>query len=323
MSKVFVPPIKCQGIKTKLAHWILQQVSMNEDGRWIEPFMGSGVVGFNLRPHHAVFSDKNPHLIRFYQAIQSGQITPARTKAFLELEGAKLSADGQHYFNAVRARFNAEGSPWDFLFLNRSCFNGIIRFNSKGGFNTPYGHKPERFAQAYVTKIVNQIDYVSKAMRNSRWEFVCADFRDVIARAKKVDIIYCDPPYLGRHVDYFDSWRENDERDLAGLLVKTKARFIISTWHSNEYRQNHSLEKYWSGFTMLTREHFYHVGAKEENRNPMLEALVMNFEPALAEARIERQEEMDQMVLLDKTAINRVASLKSSANRRNAHFALK
>jgi len=230
MSKVFVPPIKCQGIKTKLVDWILEQVRLADDGCWIEPFMGSGVIGFNLRPGNAVFADKNPHLINFYKAIQAGDITPARAKTFLETEGKKLSKDGQVYFNAVRARFNRDGSPWDFLFLNRSCFNGIIRFNSKGGFNTPYNHKPERFAQAYVTKIVNQIDYVSKAAKTSRWEFVCADFRDVINRATAKDLIYCDPPYLGRHADYFDSWSEDDERDLAGLLADSAARSEMISW---------------------------------------------------------------------------------------------
>src|SRR5207249_1339782 len=116
---------------------------------------------------------RNPHLINFYRAVQSGEITPSKARAFLETEGKALKKEGQQYFNAVRARFNREASPWDFLFLNRSCFNGIIRFNSKGGFNTPYGHKPERFAQAYVTKIANQIDYVSKAVKTCRWEFAC------------------------------------------------------------------------------------------------------------------------------------------------------
>ncbi|MBI3417476.1 MAG: Dam family site-specific DNA-(adenine-N6)-methyltransferase [Verrucomicrobia bacterium] len=315
MSKVFVPPIKCQGIKTKLAEWILAQVTFADDGCWIEPFMGSGVIGFNLRPKSAIFADKNPHLIRFYRAIQSGEITPARAKVFLESEGAKLSNAGQSHFNAVRARFNKEGSPWDFLFLNRSCFNGIIRFNSKGGFNTPYGHKPERFAQAYVTKIVNQIDYVSKAMRNSHWEFVCADFRDIINRATKNDLIYCDPPYLGRHVDYFDSWREVDERDLAALLAKTKALFIISTWHSNQYRKNTSLKKFWSDFTMLTREHFYHVGGKEENRNPMLEALVMNFEPGVSATDFESSREVKQLALMEKPVRYRVTTSVSTSRR--------
>jgi DNA adenine methylase len=300
MSKVFVPPIKCQGIKTKLVPWILEHAGLREEGRWIEPFMGSGVVGFNVRPRNALFADKNPHLINFYRAIQSGEITPAKAKAFLEAEGEKLSKDGQARFNAVRERFNRTGSPWDFLFLNRSCFNGIIRFNGSGGFNTPYGHKPERFAQAYVTKITNQIDYVAKATKTNHWKFVCADFREAIEQATKADLIYCDPPYLGRHVDYFNSWSEEDERDLAGLLTGTKARFILSTWHSNEYRHNPSLGKWWDGFATLTREHFYHVGAKEKNRNPMLEALVMNFEPALVEARNAESEMTEQLVLMEK-----------------------
>jgi len=323
MTKVFVPPIKCQGIKTKLVPWILEQVSMEKDGRWIEPFMGSGVVGFNLRPQNAIFADKNPHLIRFYRAIQAGEITATEAKVFLEAEGEKLSREGQSYFNLVRTRFNAAGSPWDFLFLNRSCFNGIIRFNSKGGFNTPYGHKPERFAQAYVTRIVNQIDYVRKAMRTRQWDLACADFRNVVNQAGKKDLIYCDPPYLGRHVDYFDSWREDDERDLAGLLAKTKARFIVSTWHSNQYRRNESLERYWAGFSTVTREHFYHVGGKEENRNPMLEALVLNFEPALALGQLERQAEAKQMALLESGAVRRPLSPKSSARVPKAKTAFK
>ena len=206
----------------------------------------------------------------------------------------------------MRTRFNQKGSPWDFLFLNRSCFNGIIRFNSKGGFNTPYNHKPERFAQAYITKITNQIDYVSKAVQLCRWKFVCADFRDVVGRATAGDVVYCDPPYLGRHVDYFDSWSEDDERDLAGLLARTPARFIISTWHSNEHRHNQSLDKYWTGFTTLTREHFYHVGAREKNRKPMLEALVLKSEPKDFLNRLTIPKENEQMVLMEKPLRYRV-----------------
>jgi DNA adenine methylase len=316
MNKVFVPPIKCQGIKTKLVNWILAQVDLPAGGRWIEPFMGSGVIGFNLRPKRALFADKNPHLINFYRAIQKGEITSAKAKAFLESEGEQLRKSGQAYFNAVRARFNRDGSPWDFLFLNRSCFNGIIRFNSKGGFNTPYNHKPERFAQAYVTKITNQIDYVSKAMAAGDWEFRCADFRDVIRRATAKDVIYCDPPYLGRHVDYFDSWSEDDERDLAAALVESPARFIISTWHSNQYRQNTALKKYWNGFAMLTREHFYHVGGKETNRNPMLEALVMNFAPGEAGADNRKSPKAEQLVFMEKPVPYRTTT-PASTRRRN------
>ena len=65
-EKVFVPPIKIQGIKTKLVPLIRQNVILNDNSVWIEPFMGSGVVGFNIAPRKAVFADTNPHIIAFF-----------------------------------------------------------------------------------------------------------------------------------------------------------------------------------------------------------------------------------------------------------------
>ncbi|MEM6966554.1 MAG: DNA adenine methylase, partial [Bacteroidota bacterium] len=57
-----VPPIKSQGIKTKLVEWIAANIEDVEYDRWIEPFMGTGVVGFNIRPKRALMCDSNPHL---------------------------------------------------------------------------------------------------------------------------------------------------------------------------------------------------------------------------------------------------------------------
>ena len=68
--KVFVPPIKSQGIKTKLVDWISLNVKEIEFERWVEPFMGTGVVAFNVRPKKALLCDSNPHLINFYKALQ-------------------------------------------------------------------------------------------------------------------------------------------------------------------------------------------------------------------------------------------------------------
>lgn len=276
---VKVPPLKCQGIKTKLVEWIKDHASLLKDGVWIEPFMGSGVVGFNVRPNRAVFADVNPHIINFYNAIKEGKITAGIAKEFLDKEGAQLQAKGEEHYYAVRERFNKTGEPLDMLFLNRACFNGVMRFNKKGGFNVPFGHKPARFAKAYVTKITNQIKYVSNAVSQYDWTFVCADFRKSIEQAKENDFIYCDPPYIGRHVDYFNSWSESDEQELYTMLSAIPAKFMLSTWHSNQYRTNSAIEKYAYRFTVLTREHFYHVGASEKNRNPMLEAIVLNYNP--------------------------------------------
>jgi DNA adenine methylase len=241
--------------------------------------MGSGVVGLNARRPVALFADLNPHLINFYSAINSGKITPEIARAFLRKEGSLLEKIGEKHYYDLRERFNEYGEPLDFLFLSRACFNGMIRFNGKGRFNVPFCRKPQRFAQAYITKIVNQIAQFQESIRLYRWNFVCQEFEKTILGATADDLIYCDPPYLGRHVDYFDSWTEDDEQKLFDALSVTKARFILSTWHSNQYRINATLETFWKQFYFITQEHFYHVGAKESNRCSVLEALVMNFVP--------------------------------------------
>ena len=298
MMKVMIPPIKCQGIKSKLVPFIKRTVDWSFEGRWIEPFMGSGVVGFNIIPRNAVFADSNPHLINFYNAIASSKIDGLKVREFLEQQGEILSKCGQDYYYEVRERFNKTHEPLDFLFLNRCCFNGMIRFNRKGDFNVPFGHKPQRFSKAYITKIVNQVDYVHVMSRHSNWSFICQDYKKTLKDISEDDFVYCDPPYVGRHVDYFDSWDEENERHLFEILSQSSCKFILSTWHSNQHRKNTFLETLWSEFQVLTKEHFYYLGAKEENRKPMLEALIMNFKPKhLHEEPIERAE---QLLLLEK-----------------------
>lgn len=275
--KIIIPPIKCQGIKSKLADWILDNVLLKKGEKWVEPFMGSGVVGFNLMPENALFADINPHLVNFYKAIKQKEITSKIARDFLETEGEKLREKGETHYYFIRERFNENQQPLDFLFLNRACFNGVIRFNRKGFFNVPFGHKPERFAKAYVTKICNQIATIEKGCQTFNWSFVCQDFRQTIENTDDNTLIYCDPPYFGRHTDYFNSWLEKEETALFELLKKTSAKFILSTWHSNKYRHNLELEKYSDKFEVVTKEHFYHVGGKELNRNSMTEALVINY----------------------------------------------
>lgn len=278
-SKIFVPPLKIQGIKTKLVPVIQQYVMLEKETVWIEPFMGSGVVGFNIAPKNAIFSDTNPHIINFYTQIQNGIITPQRVREFLEYEGKKLAElDADHYLY-VRERFNSEHDPLDFLFLNRACFNGMMRFNKNNDFNVPYGHKPERFAKAYITKIVNQVAFVQTKIKLNNWLFVCQPFHQTISDAKNNSFIYCDPPYIGRHVDYYDSWNEQNEFLLCEKLKNSGARFMVSTWDHTSFRKNEYIDSLWSFCYKVTREHFYHVGAKESNRNPVIEALLMNYEP--------------------------------------------
>lgn len=276
--KTFVPPIKSQGIKTKLVQWISENVKEIEFDRWVEPFMGTGVVAFNVRPNNALLCDSNPHLINFYKAIQNKEITSSIVKQFLQEEGIKLlETNGKHYYE-VRERFNKFGNPLDFLFLSRSCFNGMMRFNKKGGFNVPFCKKPNRFAQALVTKITNQVENISQIIEKGNYEFKLQDFNQTLLELKNSDFIYSDPPYIGRHVDYFDSWSEEEEIILNNGMVNSDCKFILSTWLSNKYRTNDYVFSVWGDCFVATKEHFYHVGGKETNRNAVYEALLSNIE---------------------------------------------
>lgn len=276
MNPPLIPPIKSQGKKTAVLDRIAPLVPQSARGRFIEPFMGTGVVGLNLAAGPAVLSDTNPHLVRFYDAIRSGSVTPDGVRRFLEREGALLLERGEDHFYAIRDRFNRRRAPLDFLFLSRAAFNGMIRFNRAGGFNVPFCRKPARFSKTYVTKIVNQVERTAERICGGRFVFLERDFRDAIADAGRHDFLYCDPPYLGRHADYHGAWDEAAEEDLYRGLDRFRGRFVLSTWWGNRHRRNRSLLRWEGRFRIITFDHFYHVGAKLENRGEIVEALVTN-----------------------------------------------
>lgn len=282
MNKIIIPPIKSQGIKTKLVPWI-KELTPKVSGKWIEPFLGTGVVAFNSGYKKAILNDTNPHIINFYKKVQQKKISASLMKQYLEVEGELLTnADnnGYEHYLKVRSRFNSgEFSPYDFIFLSRAGFNGMMRFGSKGNWNIPFCKKPGRFAQSYITKITNQVERISHIIQpEPDWIFLNKSFAEIIPLATENDIIYCDPPYFGRHVDYYNGWTEKDEELLFNLLNESKAKFILSTWHHNDWRENEMIEKFWKKFNIVTKDHFYHNGGNIENRRTIVEALVCNFD---------------------------------------------
>ena len=273
--KVVVPPIKCQGIKTKLLPFIKANIKRNDSCFWVEPFMGTGVVAFNIQPTNAILSDKNQHIINFYKGIQDGTITSESVRSFLEYHGALLNEKGAEYYKEMRDEFNKNKDPMYFLFLNRSDFNGMIRFNRHGEFNVPFCQKPNRFAKAYITKICNQVERISNIIKGKNWRFICCNWQETMKMAKKGDYVYLDPPYIGRDTSYVGEWPEEEAIELAKMAHDTEASVCLSMWKENEFRRNKHLFDYWSDFKWVEQEHFYHIGAKETNRHPMIEILAI------------------------------------------------
>lgn len=275
ISKAVVPPIKCQGIKTKLVDFLAQNLNWSGEGRWVEPFLGSGVVLFSLCPERALVTDTNEHIIRFYRSLQSGALDENVVRDYLTEEGQQLLEEGEAYYYEVRDRFNAKHQSLDFLFLNRACFNGVMRFNRKGGFNVPFCRKPERFTPAYVTRICNQVSRVSRLIQQHDWTFEVSNWEATLCKIEPDDFLYCDPPYIGRHSDYFNRWSERDAIQLAERVQQLSGGYAVSMWLQNRYRRNSHVESEWERCHIREFAHFYHVGSTENLRNEMVEALII------------------------------------------------
>jgi len=182
--------------------------------------------------------------------------------------------DKNSYYYEVRNRFNENPNSLDFLFLQRSNFNGMIRF-SKNGYNVPFGRKPERFRPALITKIVNQVQWVSELIDTHDWTFKVSSWETALSDVKSDDFVYLDPPYIGRNTKYFTSWTESDADTLAEFFAnRSSIKFGLSMWKETKYQENRYLDK-WDGRT-YTNEHFYYIGANEQSRESVVEAFITN-----------------------------------------------
>ena len=274
-GKIIVPPIKCQGIKTKLIPFIRATVQWNGKGRWIESFLGSGVVAFNMAPERALLTDKNEYIIRLYQGIQQGRITAETVRAFLELHGKKLAEQGNDYYLAMRTAFNGNHDPLYFLFLNRAGFNGLIRFNSQGGYNVPFCHNSNRFSRSYITKICNQVQAAADVMAGRDWHFAQSEWEDTVKDAQAGDYLYLDPPYIGRNTTYVGEWPEEEAGRLARAAHETPASVCLSMWQKDEVKKNRHLYQYREDFCWHEQPYFYFVGGPQTRRHAVVELLAV------------------------------------------------
>lgn len=275
---MLIPPIKCQGKKTKLVSHIKELYSKLklDNSVYYEPFMGSGIVGFNIEPERAIFSDNNPYIIKFYNSIKSNEIDLDTIRIFLEEEGKKLLGSGKDYYNLVRDRFNKDGNILDFLFLNRCCFNGLMRFNRNGKFNVPYCKKDDKLSSDYIDKIIDQVKKVKELLdRHPDWQFICSDWKDIVKNAKEEDIIYCDPPYLGLFSTYYTEYDINNEKELQDFLNNIcNSKWIYSSWKENKDKTNEFILDLIGKYDSIDIEHRYQIGSKNEYRNKVVEILI-------------------------------------------------
>src|SRR3989344_5342594 len=153
-------------------------------GRYFEPFVGGGAVFFDLLPDKGSISDLNKELITTYKVIKND--------VEKLISSLKKHQTNKEYFLEVRAQDPNTLSDMNvasrFIFLNRTCFNGLYRVNSKGGFNVPFG----KYTNPLICYEVN-LRRVSVSLQNI--EIDHQDYKKVLEKARKGDFVYFDPPY--------------------------------------------------------------------------------------------------------------------------------
>ena len=276
---MIIPPIKIQGKKTKIVPKIMEIADgiLNdhpEIDTWVEPFLGSGVVAFNCpgRIKKVIVNDINPHIIKFYKGVADGTINPDRIREVFDIHNQNLLKDGYDYYNRIKDRFNQSFDTMDFLFLTRTGFNGVMRFNNSGKWNVPFCKLNNRLSKNVIDDLASSVDELSRLFKSKDFTFYNKSFEEVIESAPENSIFYCDPPYYGLQVQYFKGWGKEDEIRLNEML-KDKM-FIYSTWLEDGIRENMMINEYWGEYEIEGKKHKYNVAEKAEKRNQVTEGLI-------------------------------------------------
>ena len=209
------PPLKWAGGKRWLVSHLKPFWQRQQERRYVEPFCGGLAVALGLLPKRAFLNDINPHLINFYRQTQGGLT--------IEIE----SRNNEKLFYQHRSRFNelikqglgkTSEAAQLFYYLNRTCFNGLCRFNRSGEFNVPFGS-------------YRSINYATDFHRYRKilrkWTFTNVDIASL--SLEENDFVYADPPYDVEFTSYSAggfSWE--DQKRTAELLAEHRGPVVIS-----------------------------------------------------------------------------------------------
>ncbi len=266
------PFVKWVGGKRQLMFELLKNMPQNYN-RYFEPFIGGGALFFELQPDNAYISDMNDELINLYQVVRDNV-----DELITDLQKHNVSKE---YFMEIRNIDRTGGyENWSsvqkasrFIYLNRTCFNGMYRVNSKGEFNVPFGHYKN-------PRIVDENNLINCSNLLRRTEIKHADFSEILTKAQKGDFVYFDPPYVplsetssftSYTKDGFDIDMQFKLRDVCDELDTMGVKFLLSNSDTklvNELYENYNIKK-----VFASRQ----INANAYGRGKITEVLVRNY----------------------------------------------
>ena len=224
-----VPFLKWAGGK----RWLISsypEVFPSKFNRYIEPFLGSGAVFFHLKPREALLSDVNADLLNTYGVVRN------RWRLLEKALSVHQRLHSDTYYYKLRSSLletNLERAA-RFIYLNRTCWNGLYRVNKQGQFNVPRGSKDS------VLLDTDTLGLASKCLKKAILQV--SDFELSVDEANRGDFLFVDPPYTVKHnhngfIKYNDkifSWDDQVRLRDAIFRAKSRGAFIVMTNANHE-----------------------------------------------------------------------------------------
>lgn len=273
LKREIYPIIKWVGGKRQLMFELLKNMPKSYN-RYFEPFIGGGALFFELQPRNAYISDMNEELINLYSVV--------RDNVYELIDDLSKHEVSKEYFleirNIDRTEKYAELSNIErasrFIYLNRTCFNGMYRVNSQGQFNVPFGHYKN-------PRIIDENNLLNCSELLKKTKIKCADFSEILTKVKKDDFVYFDPPYVPLNEtssftsytkDGFDIDMQFKLCDVCDELDSMGVKFMLSNSDTklvNELYANYEIKK-----VFATRA----INANADGRGKITEVLVRNYD---------------------------------------------
>lgn len=242
----------------------------NKYNTYFEPFLGSGAVFFGLQPKRSSLSDVNERLINLFLELKENP------EELFNKTHRLISSHSDSQYYEIRDKFNtSDPSPANFLYLNRTCFNGVYRENTKGEFNVPAGRRKSSF---FPFILQDFLDF-SGSLQNSQLN--CMNCFEALNSAQEGDFIFVDPPYLKKENNYEsfrkygkDVFTRKDLIELAELLehLSSKCKILISNFDLLDVK-----ELFGKNWNKQSVEQMSYISGKGKGRKPMNEILIYNY----------------------------------------------
>lgn len=268
----FQPVVKWSGSKRTQAFTIISRFPKTFN-TYYEPFIGGGSVLYALHPQKAVCGDICSPLIALWNKIKD---SPAWLAEEYRLRWEKLQQEGPPYFYQIREQFNESFSAENLLFLSRTCVNGLIRFNSKGQFNSSFhltrpGIHPDKLKDILE-------DWSAKIKPAS---FYAKDYRELLETAKAGDLIYLDPPYFHTTSQYYG--KIDFEKFLSCLEeLNRKGVFYVLSFDGVRGDESYIVEipkELYKTHELINSGQSSFNRLQDKKKTVVQESLYLNFEP--------------------------------------------